>query len=95
MRAYLESLQSLANLSPIRVFPGHGPTIDDPLELIAGYLAHRQMREAQVRECLAAGLADAAAIVARVYPDLPAALAKAAAATIEAHIEKLRADDGL
>jgi len=94
MRAYMESLEVLASLSPVRVFPGHGPVIDDPLELIAQYLAHRRMREAQVRDCLADGFADGAAIVARVYPDLPPALAEAAAATIEAHIEKIR-DEGL
>lgn len=94
MRAYMESLEAIARLSPVRVFPGHGQVIENPLELIAEYLAHRRMREAQVRECLAAGLEDPGAVVAHLYPDLPAALARAAAATIEAHIEKIR-DEGL
>lgn len=93
MRAYMGSLEELARLSPLRVFPGHGPVIEDPLELIAQYLAHRRMREAQVRECLASGLVDPAAVVARLYPELPAALTKAAIATIEAHIEKIRDED--
>jgi hypothetical protein len=64
------------------------------MELIAEYLAHRRMREEQVRQCLAQGLTDAGAIVERLYPDLPAGLVAAARATIEAHIEKLR-EDGL
>ena len=94
LRAYLTSLERLAALEPARVYPGHGPIIDHPLELIAEYLAHRRMREAQVRECLGAGLTDPAAIVERLYPGLPSELRAAARATIEAHIEKLR-EDGL
>jgi len=94
LRAYLSSLERLAALAPVRVYPGHGPIIEKPLELIAEYLAHRRMREMQVRECLADGLTDPAAIVERLYPELPAGLAAAAQATIEAHIEKLR-EDGL
>jgi glyoxylase-like metal-dependent hydrolase (beta-lactamase superfamily II) len=93
LRAYMASLERLAELEPKRVLPGHGPIIDRPVDLIAQYLAHRRMREAQVRECLAAGMADPAAIVARLYPELPAALSDAARATIEAHLEKLREDE--
>jgi len=94
LRAYLTSLEQLAALAPVRVYPGHGPIIEQPVELIGEYLAHRRMRERQVRECLADGITDPAAIVDRLYPALPAGLAAAARATIEAHIEKLR-EDGL
>ena len=94
LRAYLASLERLAALSPARVFPGHGPVVEQPVELIAQYIKHRQMREAQVRECLASGVEDTAEIVRRLYPGLPEGLFAAARATIEAHIEKLR-DGGL
>ena len=94
LRAYLTSLERLAALAPARLYPGHGPIIEQPMELIAEYLAHRRMRETQVRECLGAGVTDPAEIVERLYPGLPAGLATAACATIEAHIEKLR-EDGL
>ena len=94
LRAYLASLERLAALSPARIYPGHGPVIERPAELITQYLEHRRMREAQVRGCLAAGLIDPAAIVQHLYPGLAASLASAARATIEAHIEKLR-EDGL
>ena len=93
MRAYLMSLERLAGLAPRRVFPGHGPIIEQPMELIAEYLAHRRMRETQVRECLSAGLTDPAAIVERLYPGLSSGLLAAARATVEAHIEKLREDE--
>lgn len=94
MRAYLGSLHRMAELSPRRVFPGHGRTIDDPATLIAQYVTHREMRHAQVLELLGEGMDDPREIVARLYPDLPAGLANAAAATIEAHIEMAR-EDGL
>jgi len=94
LRAYMTSLERLAALAPVRVFPGHGAIIEQPVELITEYLAHRRMREEQVRQCLAEGVTDAGAIVERLYPGLPAGLVAAARATIEAHIEKLR-EDGL
>jgi glyoxylase-like metal-dependent hydrolase (beta-lactamase superfamily II) len=94
LRAYMTSLERLAALGPVRVFPGHGAIIESPVELIAEYLAHRRMREVQVRECLAQGLTGPDAIVERIYPALPPGLVAAARATIEAHIEKLR-EDGL
>lgn len=94
LRAYLTSLERLAALAPARVFPGHGPIIERPVKLITEYLAHRRMREEQVRQCLASGLSDPNAIVERLYPALPPGLGAAARATIEAHIEKLH-EDGL
>lgn len=92
LREYLDSLNRLAALRPERVYPGHGPVIDRPLELIAEYIEHRQLREAQVLACLRDGLTDPEAMRRRVYPDLAPALHAAARATIEAHLEKLRED---
>jgi glyoxylase-like metal-dependent hydrolase (beta-lactamase superfamily II) len=90
LRAYLRSLERLAALRPSIVFPGHGDVIRDPLPLIAEYIAHRNMRTEQVAACLAAGIADPDAIVARIYPDIVQALRPAARATVEAHVEYLR-----
>lgn len=94
LRAYLRSLERMAALAPARIFPGHGPVIVDPLGLIAEYVEHRRLRDAQVAACLRDGISDADAIVARVYPDLAPELVPAARATVEAHLEKLR-EDGL
>ncbi len=93
LRAYLASLDRMAALAPARIFPGHGLVIEDPAVLIAEYIEHRRLREAQVTACLREGITEPAAIVARVYPDLPRLLRSAAHATIEAHIQKLREDD--
>jgi len=93
MRDYMASLARLQALGPARIYPGHGPVIDRPLELLAEYIEHRRMREAQVLACLTGGITAAADMLPRIYPDLPVALRPAALATIEAHLEKLRGVD--
>jgi glyoxylase-like metal-dependent hydrolase (beta-lactamase superfamily II) len=90
LRDYLASLERIAGLDPARLLPGHGPVVDRPLALIAGYIAHRRMRDAQVRACLAEGLTDIDAIVARIYPDIAEAIRPAARLTVEAHLEMIR-----
>ena len=92
MRAYLQSLQRMQALQPARIYPGHGPVIERPAELLAEFIEHRLMREAQVRACINRGTTDPADMVKEIYPGLPAMLVPAATATVEAHIEKLRED---
>jgi glyoxylase-like metal-dependent hydrolase (beta-lactamase superfamily II) len=94
LREYLRSLERLAALRPARIFPGHGSVIEQPLALIAEYLAHRRLREQQVLGCLREGITDPDAIVARIYPGLAAEVRPAARLTVDAHLEKLR-EDGL
>lgn len=92
LRAYLESLERLEALAPATVWPAHGPVIEKPIERIQEYLAHRAMRERQVRACLSEGITDLDAIVTRVYADTPQSLWPAARLTVEALLEKL--DEG-
>lgn len=92
MAAYLASLRRLQALAVDVIFPAHGPPIDRPAAVIAEYIAHRLLRERQVREALAAGIDSPAAMVPRIYPDLHPVLAGAAAATARAHCLKLVAD---
>lgn len=92
MQAYLTSLERMAALEPVRIYPGHGDIIERPLELIAEFLQHRRARESQVIACLDDGITDLDAMVARIYPDLPDALRFVARQTVEAHLGKLRAE---
>jgi hydroxyacylglutathione hydrolase len=92
--AYLRSLERIAALSPARILPGHGDVIDQPLALIAAYLAHRREREDQVLACLADGITDVEAIVARIYRGMPVSLRPAARLTILAHLEKIERERG-
>lgn len=92
MRAYLHSLQRMQALQPARIYPGHGPIIERPAEVLAEFIEHRLMREDQVRACIKKGTTNPADMVREIYPGLPAALVAAATATVEAHIEKLGED---
>lgn len=92
LRAYLKSLQTLADLNPATAWPGHGPLITNPVARIHEYQAHRAMRERQVRTCISEGVTGLDDIVARVYADTPQDLWPAARLTVEALFEKLRED---
>jgi glyoxylase-like metal-dependent hydrolase (beta-lactamase superfamily II) len=91
--AYLGSLRRLRDLAEAaevtRVWPGHGPVIDDALAAIEGYLAHRAERLEQVREALAAGATSASEVVERVYADVDRVLWPAAQLSVRAQLEYL------
>jgi glyoxylase-like metal-dependent hydrolase (beta-lactamase superfamily II) len=90
LRAYLASLERLAALEPGRAFPGHGPIVEQPVDLIREYIEHRRLRDRQVRACLARGIEDIDMIVRTIYGKLPDAVHSAARQTVEAHLENLR-----
>lgn len=92
LAAYLASLQRVRDLRPKRLWPGHGPVVDDPLRLIDQYVEHRRTREAQIVDALRRGLSSRAEIVRAVYPNLPETLAAAASETVLAHLRKLEQD---
>lgn len=89
MAAYIESLRTVLSLNPRRLFPGHGPVIDDPQTLLRQYIDHRLEREAQVIDALRAGDQTAAAMVARIYHGLQDILIPRAEETVTAHLRKL------
>lgn len=90
LRDYLASLETMDALDPVRIYPGHGPVIDDPHAVIAEYLEHRRQREEQVLACLADNVTDVGAIVARLYVGIAPGLEQAARMTVLAHLDKLR-----
>jgi glyoxylase-like metal-dependent hydrolase (beta-lactamase superfamily II) len=94
LSAYLASLARVAGLRPTRAWPAHGPVIDDPLALIAHYVAHRRQREMQILDALSAGAATVTAIAARIYRELDPALMPQAHESVRAHLQKLE-DDGV
>jgi len=90
---YLQSLTRLRALDPRTLLPAHGPQVDRPDEVLAGYIAHRLERERQVADALGAGAASVRAIAESIYHGLQPALVAAAQENVRAHLEKLR-DDG-
>ncbi|MCA9562472.1 MAG: MBL fold metallo-hydrolase, partial [Myxococcales bacterium] len=74
----------------LRLFPAHGPTVEEGVALLDEYIAHRLEREEQiVRELRALGEGTAIELVARIYTDTPISLHPVAARSVEAHLMKL------
>lgn len=93
VRQYLQSLTTLLALGPKYALPAHGPLIDDPVALMHSYVKHRIDREAQVRDAVAGGAATIDELVARLYPELVAALLPMARESVLAHLMKLAEDN--
>lgn len=88
---YLGSLDRLLGVAPRRIYPAHGPLIEDGPAKLREYIAHRHQREAQILEALraAASSETPAQLVERIYTDVPAVLHRAAAQSVTAHLRKL------
>jgi glyoxylase-like metal-dependent hydrolase (beta-lactamase superfamily II) len=89
---YLASLERVLAMAPSRIFPAHGPVIEDPPALLKLYIAHRQERERQVLAGLRAGLKTPDELAARIYPDVKEKLIPIARDTVVAHLLKLERD---
>lgn len=86
---YLNSLRRLQGLDVRRIYPAHGPVIEDGPGRIAEYIEHRLMRERQILAALGDGLVTIPAIVSRVYADVAQHLHRVAAQSVESHLRKL------
>jgi len=53
--AYLRSLERLLAESPRRIYPAHGPAIEDGVAKLREYIAHRHERERQILAALERG----------------------------------------
>ncbi|MEZ0341692.1 MBL fold metallo-hydrolase [Mycobacterium sp. pV006] len=89
---YLESLRRLRGLGVRQVLPGHGPELDNLVDVSDAYLAHREERLDQVRGALASLGEDASAraVVEHVYTDVDEKLWDAAEWSVQAQLNYLR-----
>jgi len=92
--AYLHSLDRIAELKPMILFPGHWDPVKDAMGKIDEYRRHRLEREAQVLAELRRGRGTASDLTGRVYGELDERLMVAAEMTLRAHLRKL-VDDGV
>lgn len=93
MADYLASLEKVMALPYARYVPAHGgPVTNGPAYARALY-AHRQLRNRQIVDAVAAGATRVTELLDCIYPTLAANLRFAAALTLRAHIEYL-ADRG-
>lgn len=91
--AYMASLEKVASLEPLRLYPGHGPELPEAGEVIADYIAHRIEREQQVLAALHSGAVNIGDIVDEVYAGLDPSLRMAATLQVHTQLIKLR-DEG-
>ncbi len=90
---FMRSLDRLEALGDTRLYPGHGTLVADGPGRIRALRAHRLGREAAIRAAIADGAANAEAIVAQVYTDVPQALLPGALRNVLAHLIDLEARD--
>jgi glyoxylase-like metal-dependent hydrolase (beta-lactamase superfamily II) len=89
MGQYYSSLRLLLERDDQIYYPSHGPERRDPLPLVRGFLAHRQMREAAILKRLKAGDRAIGEIVKVLYAEVDPRLHGAAALSVTAHLEHL------
>ncbi|MFC6826377.1 MBL fold metallo-hydrolase [Halopelagius fulvigenes] len=92
VRAYLVALRRLYARNPDRLFPGHGPVVDDPRQTCERLIRHRLDRERRVLDAVRAGASDVDAVLDAAYEKDLTGVRDLARATVEAHVEKLAAE---
>lgn len=86
---YMASLRRLQQLDVARIYPAHGPVIDDAPGKLREYVEHRLERERQILAALAGDRATIPEIVAHVYVGVSPALHGAAAMSVQSHLRAL------
>lgn len=86
MGDYLASLEKLTTREEVRYWPTHGPAIENPRPFVHAFINHREKRETQISECLAAGRTNITDIVKDLYAGVDSRLHRAAARSVLAHL---------
>ncbi len=89
LRAYLTSLRRTRTRNPPRLYPGHGPPIDDPRATCERLIAHRLDRERRVLGAVRDGARTVDAVLDGAYEKDLSGVRGLARATVRAHLEKL------
>lgn len=88
--ASLERLLELGQAGGIDILhPGHGESIEPPLDRIREIHHHRQQRTDQALEAISAGVATIPEMVERIYADVDPKLHGPAAFSLRAHLDAL------
>jgi glyoxylase-like metal-dependent hydrolase (beta-lactamase superfamily II) len=86
---YMASLERMLAEAPKRIYPAHGPVIEDGAGKIREYIEHRLAREAEILAQLGAEPRSVMDVVRAVYAAYPPALHPAAAQSVAHHLSKL------
>jgi glyoxylase-like metal-dependent hydrolase (beta-lactamase superfamily II) len=86
---YMDSLRRVQALGVRRIYPAHGPVIEDGPGKIQEYIDHRLLRERQILDALGAGARTIPAMVKVIYADVPEKLHAMAGQSVHSHLKKL------
>ena len=92
LAGYLDGLRRLRELDLAVLCPGHGDPIWDVRAKLDEYVEHRLDRERRLVAALAQGLRSEDELLDAAWSDAPAELRPFAAASLRAHLEKLRSE---
>ena len=92
LRAYLDSLERVRDAGFRRLYPGHGPAIEDPVTTCQRLIDHRLDREASVLAAVEDGAETVDDVVDAAYEKDLTGVEDLARVTVMAHLEKLVAD---
>jgi glyoxylase-like metal-dependent hydrolase (beta-lactamase superfamily II) len=93
--AYLDGLRRLRSMALPRLFPGHGPVVEDAAAKLDEYIAHRLERERRILAALESGARTEDELLAAAWDSIPEGLRLPAAWTLAAHLDKLREEGRL
>jgi ribonuclease/clavin/mitogillin len=93
LHAYMSSLERVLAESPKRIYPAHGPLIEDGPAKIREYIAHRDDREREILAALERGPMPVMEIVRIVYAAYPEVLHAAAGQSVTQHLLKLEREN--
>lgn len=89
MRAYLTSLRRVRAMGFDRLYPAHGPVIDDPAATCDRLISHRLSRERRVLSAVEAGNRTVDALLDAAYKKDLTGVRDLAGMTVRAHLDKL------
>jgi glyoxylase-like metal-dependent hydrolase (beta-lactamase superfamily II) len=92
LAAYLDGLRRLRSLDLAVLCPGHGEPIWEVRAKLDAYLEHRLDRERRLLDALGRGLRSEDELLDAAWDDAPVELRPFAAASLRAHLEKLRSE---
>ncbi|GMR46432.1 hypothetical protein PMAYCL1PPCAC_16627, partial [Pristionchus mayeri] len=87
---YMQSLEKLKRLDATRIYPGHGPVVENPKAKIDEYINHRLAREKEIMKYFAqVNGASSMDVVNSVYKAYPMSVRMGALANVVQHCTKL------
>ncbi|KAL3097179.1 hypothetical protein niasHT_030174 [Heterodera trifolii] len=93
---YLRSLRKLLELDPVRIYPGHGPVIDNPREKVNEYIEHRLQREKEILKTIREEQpVSAIRIASMLYPNILPTRRMGSLFNVRHHLAKLVSDGSI